>query len=170
MWNANAILAATDLRAVSRPALERAALMARDHRVALFVLHVNVEPEPARHWLVPPFEEELASLQAFMRRHEAAARERLAEEVKAVTRTIGTWPTELVFRWGRPGDTIVAEGKRLDADMIFVGTRGLPLGAVAERVVTTADRPVMVVPAHAPSLVGRERVDLKARASSPPGR
>jgi nucleotide-binding universal stress UspA family protein len=147
MWKA--IVAATNLQSVSRPALERAVLMARDHRVTLYVLHVKVEPEPARHWLVPPFEEELASLQAFMRRHEAAARDRLAEEMRAVTRSVGTWPAELLFRWGRPGDTIVAEGSRLDADAIVVGTRGMPLGAVAERVVTTADRPVLVVPAHA---------------------
>jgi nucleotide-binding universal stress UspA family protein len=146
MWKA--ILAATDLRGVSRPALEKAVALARDHRAALFVLHVNVEPELARHWLVPPFEDELAGLRAFMRRHEQAARDHLSEEMKAITRAAGPWPSELVFRWGRPGDTIVAEGKRLQADAIVVGTRGLPLGSVAERVVTTAGRPVLVVPAQ----------------------
>jgi len=76
-------------------------------------------------------------------------RARLTAEIAEVLGSLGpaaAVATEPIFRWGRPADTIVAEGQRLGADVIVTGTRGAPVGRVLERVLLTAGRPVLAVP------------------------
>jgi nucleotide-binding universal stress UspA family protein len=144
MWKR--ILAATDLTAVSRPALETAGRLAKEGDGTLFVLHVDDLPDAAKHWLTPIYQPELADLRRAIDRHGQQVRERLSAEVRAVLGAAKGLAVEPLFRWGRPADTIVSEAARLDAELIVVGARGAPLGSVSERVMTLAGRPVLVVP------------------------
>lgn len=140
------ILVASDLASTSEGALRKAVELAVRAGGTLFVLHVSEKPELAGHWLVMPLEGELDGLRALMSRHEAVARDRLVGQVQRLTAGEEAPVIEYLFRWGRPAETIVAEALRLDADVIVVGTRGNHFGSVAERVVTTAGRPALVVP------------------------
>jgi nucleotide-binding universal stress UspA family protein len=144
MWKR--ILATTDLTAVSRPALETAARLARDSKGTLFVLHVDDLPDAAKHWLAPIYEPELTELRRAVERHGRDVRDRLAAEVLSVLGAGREVAIEPVFKWGRPADAIVSEAARLDADLIVIGSRGAPLGSISERVTALAGRPVLVVP------------------------
>ena len=135
------VLLASDLTELSSSALRVAVALAREHAARVVALNVADETERAKHWLVPFFAEELTYLRAFLRRQEEAALEKLRGQVRAAGADF-----ECVFRWGHPADTIVAEATLRAADLIVVGTRGTPLGSVAERVVRMAQRPVLVVP------------------------
>lgn len=145
MWKR--ILVATDLTAVSRPALETATALARTSGATVFVLHADELPEPAKHWLGPLFEDDVAELRAAVDRRGRQLRDQLAEQLAALIGPAPRPPVEPILRWGRPADTIVAEADRVDAEVIIVGTQGAPLGSVAERVMMIAGRPVLVVPA-----------------------
>ena len=148
----NRVLVATDLTAMSRPALALGASLVQASSGTLFVVHADELPETAKHWLTPFYEEDVAALRAFVERHGSALRARLAAEIAEVLGSLGSpgsagaVATEPIFRWGRPADTIVAEGQRLNADVIVTGTRGAPVGRVLERVLLTAGRPVLAVP------------------------
>ena len=143
----NRVLVATDLTAISRPALALGASLVHASSGTLFVVHADELPETAKHWLTPFYEEDVEALRAFVERHGSALRTRLAAEIAEVLGSTGAVATEPIFRWGRPADTIVAEGQRLNADVIVAGTRGAPVGRVLERVLLTAGRPVLAVPA-----------------------
>ena len=54
-----------------------------------------------------------------------------------------------LVRDGRAAESIAAAAADRDCDLIMIGTRGRPatLGSVAEQVVRTAGRPVLVIPA-----------------------
>jgi nucleotide-binding universal stress UspA family protein len=113
------------------------------------VVHADELPETAKHWLTPFYEEDVEALRSFVERHGSALRSRLTTEIAEVLESLGATgsvATEPIFRWGRPADTIVAEGQRLNADVIITGTRGAPVGRVLERVLLTAGRPVLAVP------------------------
>ena len=79
----------------------------------------------------------------------AKAQARLEEKADALRRP---WlAIETTVREGYPPEVICAEAARTDADLIAMGTRGrtglghLLLGSTAERVVQTANRPVVTV-------------------------
>lgn len=141
------VLVATDLTATSRPAMALAASLVQGSTGTLFVVHADELPQAAKHWLTPFYEEDVEALRGFVERHGSALRERLTHEVAEVMGTSAGLGAEPLFRWGRPADTIVAEAQRLDADVIVCGTRGAPVGRVLERVLLTAGRPVLAVPA-----------------------
>jgi nucleotide-binding universal stress UspA family protein len=90
-----------------------------------------------------------------------AAEESLAAAV-AARRSRGV-PLEGIVRKGAPWKVIEAVAEERDAAYVVVGTHGrsaLPrmlLGSVAERVVRTCNRPVLVV--HGPALHGKEGAD-----------
>ena len=135
------VLVATDLTELSAPAVRLGATLGREDGAVVVALNVAEEPERAKHWLVPFFSEELVHLRGFMRRQEAAALERLRDQVQ----TTGADVTCL-FRWGNPAEIVVAEAKARGVDLVILGTSGSPLGSVAERVVRTAECPILVVP------------------------
>jgi nucleotide-binding universal stress UspA family protein len=141
------VLVATDLTATSRAALVLGADLVRASSGTLFVVHADELPETAKHWLTPFYEDDVEVLRAFVERHGSALRERLNKEVAEVLGGSAGVATEPIFRWGRPADTIVAEAQRLGADLIVAGTRGAPVGPVLERILLTAGRPVLAVPA-----------------------
>jgi nucleotide-binding universal stress UspA family protein len=126
------ILVATDFSGASGAALRVAIDYARRLHAGLHVLHV-----------VTSEEHEVARLLA------AAAAEAPAEV-----------PVTVASTGGDPADEIVRYAGRHPIELIVVGTHGrtgvsrLLLGSVAERVVRTAARPVLTVPAAlAPALL-----------------
>jgi nucleotide-binding universal stress UspA family protein len=124
------ILLATDFSPHSERAAELACAFARRFGARLDVLHV-LEESPA---YVRSISSELA---AFEDKARAIAARRLAEVGEQIERSGITAKTHLLE--GRPGDTIVAEAERLEADLVVLGTHGntgfarLALGSVAER-------------------------------------
>jgi nucleotide-binding universal stress UspA family protein len=145
------VLVATDLTATSRPALVLAANLVQASGGTLYVVHADELPETAKHWLTPFYEDDVEALRAFVERHGSALRERLNAEVAEVLAGSPAGAAKIacepLFRWGRPADTVVAEADRLDAEVIVAGSRGVPVGHVLERILLTAGRPVLAVPA-----------------------
>ncbi|MDZ7732819.1 MAG: universal stress protein [Acidimicrobiia bacterium] len=120
------VLAATDLSEGAQRALERAAVIARDHGAALAVLHV-VDPEV-----------------------DDLALGRGRELVDGLVASLDLAPETLV-RSGRPFEEIVRSARELDVDLVVLGASGGDtvrehvLGTTSERVVRHGDRPVLVV-------------------------
>lgn len=145
------ILAATDLSAPARHAVERAALLARKLDARLDVIHVaDLTPlEKLRHMMgVGP--EELRERVA------ARANEKLDELRAALRKRLGELPGHAHVEFGSllPILSEQAQG----ADLLVCGSRGesfmrhLLLGSTAERLLNTASCPVLVVkqPMHEP--------------------
>jgi nucleotide-binding universal stress UspA family protein len=135
------ILVATDFSAPSGLALEYAHTLARRFGAALLVVHVVEEPFPVGAEFYPP---EVASYRTRLideaTRELAAAVATLTDvEVKAEV-LVGTTPRK-----------ITEAAAVHEVDLIVMGTRGRGavatwlMGSVAERVVRTADCPVMTV-------------------------
>ena len=133
-----AILHPTDFSAHSRPALELACALARDHGGRLVLLHVH-PPEIVYGEMAPIIEEP------------AAVRAALKEELDLWRPTDRSVPTDCVLKEGNPATTIVETAKELHADLIVMGTHGrsgvgrLLLGSVAEVVLRKAPCPVLTV-------------------------
>jgi nucleotide-binding universal stress UspA family protein len=135
------ILVATDFSGPSALALEYAQTLARRFGAALVAVHVVEDPFPIAPEFDPP---EIAS---YRTRLVEEARRKLADTVAAVSDVevsaevlVGTAARRIV-------DAAAAHG----SDLIVMGTRGrgavaaLLMGSIAERVVRTADCPVMTV-------------------------
>jgi len=138
------VLAATDLSAPARHALDRAADLAREHGATLALAHAisGSRLDELRRWLgqdTPAPQELMAeaagALHALAQAAHARAGVTVAEHVSA-----GSVLDEL----GRLAET-------LDADLLVVGARGLgylrrmALGSTGERLLRRSRRPVLVV-------------------------
>ncbi len=143
------ILCPTDFSQPARHALDVASELARHFRAELLVLTV-VDPLPAMH---APVEGAAFDLAAFEKDREAAARRRLSELVET-----GLGPgieAHPLVRRGCVYGEIVAAAEEHEADLIVIATHGwtgwrrLLFGSVAEKVVRTAHRPVLIV--HQPA-------------------
>ncbi|MBM4269588.1 MAG: universal stress protein [Deltaproteobacteria bacterium] len=139
------ILVPTDYSHDAERALREAAgiLGPVSEHAKVILLHVyRAHPEVVYPWTPPPI---------VHRSNEMAldARQRL-EEVAAPIRQLG-FEVELVAQEGHPADVIDEEAKRVDADLIAMGTHGhsglrrLLFGSVAERVLPAAPCPVLTV-------------------------
>ncbi len=125
----------------------------RHERVTLHVLTVIAD---GHHWWHRPTDEELA-------RVESEAKDRLAKIVRMVmdeavpSGSRADWRVRLHVRRGRPDEQIVALSDETLSDLVVVGRFGQSahgvrgIGSVADRVVASAESPVLVV--H----MGRER-------------
>ena len=135
------ILAATDFSAPSALALEYAHTLARRFDAALVVVHVVEEPFPVGSEFYPP---EVAS---YRTRLIETAKGDLANAVATITDVDVT--AEVLV--GTTARRIIEAAAVHDADLIVMGTRGrgavaaFLMGSVAERVVRTADCPVLTV-------------------------
>ena len=146
------LVCAPDLTATSRPALQQALRLAAALHTDLSVLYVSPPPYPDSSFrsLAAEDAETLDATGERVRRRAAVALEDLVRDAKTVAGLPGL-PTHTHVVEGMPADRIVAEARALGAELIVVGTHartGLPhllLGSVAERVMRTADRPVMTV-------------------------
>jgi nucleotide-binding universal stress UspA family protein len=142
------LLVASDLTGASAHAVQLALALAAQHKASVTLLHVIEKPSQAHHWLVPPFEDELRIYRIAVRREEQEAYRRLAEQARQAGAP-GVH-AEAIVRNGRAAESIVAVAAEIGAELVVVGTHGREgtLGSVAERIVRSARRPVLVVPAN----------------------
>ena len=106
-------------------------------------------PFASRSWIATPTREELEAHQRFLAREESAIAEKLRQLVRPRIGEYHAAKVQVMVRDGHAAEIIAAVGSEMAAKLIVVGTKGRPetLGSVAERVVRTARRPVLVIPA-----------------------
>lgn len=141
------ILAGSDLSEWADRAVERAAVLARQHGTRLSVLHV-VDPRDL------PVATELERLgetaQRFLERQLASARTALNTRVAELTARHGGAATVHV-QTGKDFVEIIRRARADEADLIVLGAHGQHflreslLGTTVERVVRKGERPVLVV-------------------------
>jgi nucleotide-binding universal stress UspA family protein len=135
------ILVATDFSEPSELALEYAHTLARKFGAALAVVHVVEEPFPIASEFSP------ADVASYRTRLVDEATRELSGAVSALTDV----PVRAEVVVGSTAQGIVEAATERGADLIVMGTRGrgavatLLMGSVAERVVRTADCPVLTV-------------------------
>jgi nucleotide-binding universal stress UspA family protein len=139
------VLVATDFSATARAATRRAiALLGLTDRDTLVLAHVVRQPAPVAS-AVPPYTG--GEIHALVRSESMAELVREAEGL----RPVGLAP-QVELLDGHPPTALAAAARELDADLIVIGTRGLSgfahllLGSTAERLVQSAQCPVLVVP------------------------
>jgi nucleotide-binding universal stress UspA family protein len=142
------ILCAIDFSSPSRAALEHALLLARKDQAGVHIVHVLTMPSVALAetsvFATPELGQKLRDA------CESSMRDLVAEH----SRDAGVPLTHHVVS-GSVAEEIVAEARRIHADLIVVGTAGrtgVPrflLGSVAERVVRTSPVDVLTVPIEA---------------------
>jgi nucleotide-binding universal stress UspA family protein len=134
------ILFPTDGSAGADAALDHAIEQARIHEATLHILYVVEENVPVLEAGDPGRLDELE-----------ARGERIVEEARDRATEAGVESVETAVDGGAPHRAIRAYADDHDVDVIVMGTHGrsgvdrLLLGSVAERVVRTADRPVLTV-------------------------
>jgi nucleotide-binding universal stress UspA family protein len=138
------ILAGTDFSPCSRTATRLAAALARRQDVPLVLVHA-FEPPPVDAWAFPfggAWEKQLLETNEQL----------LAEEAESLRRE--GLAVETRIEVGSPAGVVLAVAHEIDAQLVVVGTHGrtgaarLFLGNVAEQVVRSSDRPVLVTPAE----------------------
>ena len=138
------ILVATDFSAASQPALDEAAMLAREGGTTLLILHAYCV-----HWTSSVRGASGADYAEF--KHQVrAGREKQMDEALAHARSRGASARGLL-REGLPDDQILAAAEAEGADLIVMGTHGrrgfsrMLLGSVAAGVVGRARCPVMTL-------------------------
>ena len=103
----------------------------------------------SRSWIATPTREELEVHRRFLAREESAIAEKLQQLVRSRMGEGRTAKVQVMVRDGHAAETIAVVGNETASRLIVVGTKGRleTLGSVAERVVRTARRPVLVIPA-----------------------
>ena len=128
------ILAGTDLSARSDRALHRAALLAREFKARLLILHVVDDDQPPA--LIDQDRRQAKALLDGQALH-------LAELANA--------PPDLLVKVGDPFDIIVRTAREQGADLIVLGAhrkrilRDIFVGTTIERVMRTGSAPVLMV-------------------------
>lgn len=143
------ILVATDLSPSAAPVFEQALALARGFEAKLLVAHAYQDHHLPRAGFATP-----ESWDEWDRGFREEARRALAPLVQRA------WAegleAEAVLLTGFPDEAIVEAARRLEADLVVVGTHGrrgaahFLLGSVAARVVATAPCPVLVARPAAP--------------------
>lgn len=142
------IVIAVDLAKSSEGAIERAVQIAADNGAALHAVHCT---SPAR------FAE-----------HGADLRQQVRDAIQPrIDRLPGGKPFFSVrIRAANPEEAILAEARRIGADLIILGAHGEPrfrdavFGTTATHIVRHSDRPVLVVQNDAPAPYGKAMVAL----------
>ncbi len=139
------LLAATDLSAPSRHAVQRSAMLARETGARLELVHVL--EKSALNELKRLFGEDSQALQERIR---SQAREGLSQMAADVGEPLGVTAGQHLVE-GAVLERISGEADRLDASLLVVGVRGAGfmrhwlLGATAERLLRKTRRPILVV-------------------------
>lgn len=144
------VLVATDLLPTSLPALRAGLRLAQEQGAKVGVLYVVEVWMVERQWFTTVTEEDITFHRGFLKREEDAALREVTEQIKrASSEEKLEVRADALVRDGRAADSIAAAAAERDCDLIVIGTRGRPttLGSVAEQVVRTAGRPVLVIPA-----------------------
>jgi nucleotide-binding universal stress UspA family protein len=144
------ILVATDLLPTSLPALRAALKLAHEQEAKIGALYVVEVWMVERQWFTGITEQDVAFHRAFLEREAEAARQVLREQTDRVRAEEELeLAVDALVRDGRAVVSIATVAAERDCDLIVIGTRGRPttLGSVAEQVVRTAGRSVLVIPA-----------------------
>jgi nucleotide-binding universal stress UspA family protein len=137
------ILFASDFSEASQPAADYAIMLARLTGAHLHILHVINQLEEPQRALIP-----LEAFQIFERKLERQAIEELSRFCRDRVNGLATTTHALV---GVPFQKILDLSKKVDADLIVIGTHGrtgiehILVGSTAERVVRQAGVPVLTV-------------------------
>ena len=152
------ILVTTDLTPNSEYAFKHAVMLARRNDAKIYLLHVLPQVDSAmRSYLSAVMGEN--QLETF----ERSNMEKACDEIKKklcdfAKKELADYPEDLArfagaeVAIGHPVVKILEEAKRLDVDLIVMGTHGKGaiehafLGSVAEKVLKKARRPVFIVP------------------------
>jgi universal stress protein A len=135
----------TDFSPASGPAFRKATELAKENAATLTIVHVLPILPVVGDAFIPP-----ATIDEMMRGQRAQAEKTMGRLVKRA-RTAGAKVTGVVADNGAVPDAIVRFTKRQRADLIVMGTHGYGflartlLGSVAERVVSKAPAPVMLI-------------------------
>jgi nucleotide-binding universal stress UspA family protein len=156
------ILLASDLRSTSASATRVAAALAQKSQATLVALHVLQPPRGLTHWAEPKFLESKRAYRAMLVQKKATAIEQLTKQLRAK----GAPAARVLVEAGVEAEVIARVASRLKAEVIVVGTRGhsFPIGSVAERVVRTAGRPILLVPKESPGLLRLAAVPKRPQA------
>lgn len=152
------ILVATDFTPNAEHAFCHAVLLARQHKAKIHLLHVIPQVDTAmRSYLSSVMGED--KLEDFEKKHQQDAYAELKKDLDAFAKDeLSDHPDDLArfagseVVIGNPVIKIIEVAKRLNADVIVMGTHSKGalehafLGSVAEKVLQKADRPVFVVP------------------------
>ena len=135
----------TDFSPASGPAFKKAIELAKNDNATLVILHVLPILPVVGDAFIPP-----ATIDEMIRGQRAQA-EKAMERLVSRARAAGVKATGVVLDNGAVPDAIVRFTKRQRADLIVMGTHGhgflarALLGSVAERVVSKAPVPVMLL-------------------------
>ncbi len=144
------ILVATDLLPTSLPALRAGLRLAEEQEARVGVLYVVEVWMVERQWFTTITDEDIAFHRAFLKREEDAALREVTEQIRrASSEDRLEVSADPLVRDGQAAKAIATVATERDCDLIVIGTRGRPttLGSVAEQVVRTAGRPILVIPA-----------------------
>ncbi len=152
MIEIRSIVAATDLSAPARRAVDRAAGLARSVSASLTLVHAfsGTALDELRRWLDSNGDRAAQSI------HDEV-RERLRELAREVAAQHGIEVHDITLG-GHPVEEIIRVGRKRRADLLVIGTLGAGflrnrlVGSTAERVVKKSSRPVLMVrqAPHAP--------------------
>jgi len=152
------ILVATDFTPNADQAFYHAVMLARQHDAKIYLLHVVPEVDASmRSYLSSVMGKE--KLEEFEKNHQQEAHAELKIELdNFAAKELVDHPEDLArfagseVVIGNPVIQIIEAGKRLNADVIVMGTHSKGvlehafLGSVAEKVLKKANRPIFVVP------------------------
>jgi nucleotide-binding universal stress UspA family protein len=148
------ILVGVDGSATSLKAVELAADLAKKCSAQLTLLTVVPRSPPAVDRAVDPTFEEYARIEHIQDPPEefvVAAAEKVLDRARRAAAAKGATPIEAGPAFGDPAREIIAEAEDRNADLVVVGSRGhgrlagLLLGSVAQKLVSHAPCPVLVV-------------------------
>lgn len=152
------ILITTDLTPNCEYAFKHAVLLARNSKAKVHLLHVVPEVDAGFRSYVSAVMGE-GTLEKFEKVHEDEARAEIKRELEEFTREeLADYPEDfknigsIQVLHGHPVSLILKEAKRLDVDVIVMGTHGKGalehafLGTVTEKVLRRSKKPVFVIP------------------------
>jgi nucleotide-binding universal stress UspA family protein len=152
------ILVATDFTENSDHAFNHAVMLARQHNAKIHLLHVLPQVDTAmRSYLSSVMGED--KLETFEKNHQQDAQAKLKAALDSFAQQELVDHPEDLARFagsevvpGNPVIKIIEAAKRLNADVIVIGTHSKGvlehafLGSIAEKVLQKANRPVFVIP------------------------
>ncbi len=145
------ILVATDLLPTSLPALRAGLRLGHEQGARVVVLYVVEVWMVRRLWFTNITEQDIAFHQAFLTREEEAALREMNEQIRRTRdeERLKEVAVETLVKDGRAAESIATTAAEQGCDLIVLGTRGraTTLGSVAEQVVRSAGRQVLIIPA-----------------------
>lgn len=159
------ILCPSDFSDFSRHALDQAVALSKWYGSTVSLLYIHRLPTPAV--AAGPVVVPEAFVPVELTGAERTQIVQRMEDVASADRAAGVTVDTILVEGLTVAEAIVDQAEQLDVDLIVLGTHGrsgfrrLVLGSVAEKVLRTAARPVMIVPPRAADAVPREPTSMR---------